>query len=90
MPAGCGVWQEQQFSSCLRAVLRGKLGPEHHYNLRFGLMCLCAGMPVGLQLIGPAWSEARLLQAGSILESALKSSNRLPATWYDVLFGKEL
>lgn len=34
-----------------------------------------SGLPIGLQLVGPAWGEARLLQAGWAFERALCKSN---------------
>jgi aspartyl-tRNA(Asn)/glutamyl-tRNA(Gln) amidotransferase subunit A len=32
-----------------------------------------SGLPVGLQLVGPMWSEQRILQAAWHVESALSS-----------------
>ncbi|GAB4823263.1 hypothetical protein N2152v2_010309 [Parachlorella kessleri] len=43
-------------------------------------------MPVGLQLIAPAWHEASLLHAAAVLEGALGTAARpRPAVFYEVL-----
>ena len=48
----------------------------------------CAGMPIGLQLMGRPWAEASLLYAGSVLEAAVRPLIRLPSVSYDVLYNK--
>lgn len=40
--------------------------------------------------MGAAWTEARLLLAGSVIEAELHERVRLPAIRYDVLFGSNL
>ena len=48
-----------------------------------GLTC---PMPVGLQLMAPAWHEASLLHAAAVLEGALGPAARpRPAVFYEVL-----
>ena len=46
-----------------------------------------AGMPIGLQLMGRPWSEASLLYAGSVLESAVRPLIKMPGVSYDILSG---
>ena len=48
----------------------------------------CAGMPVGLQMVGQPWGEAELFRAAAALEAALAPRQRLPRIHYDVLHGK--
>ena len=47
------------------------------------------GMPVGLQIVGPAWSEARVLRAGHAYEQATDWHTRLPV-WGLHSFGKNV
>lgn len=45
-------------------------------------------LPVGLQIMGPCWHEASLLQAAAVLEAAVAAAGSappLPPVWYDVL-----
>jgi len=42
-----------------------------------------AGLPIGLQIMGPAWSESRLLQVGAVIE---KDVQRHAPTAYQKLF----
>lgn len=44
-----------------------------------------AGLPIGLQLMGQAWAEARLLTAGTVLEAAVRSRVHPPHILYDLL-----
>ena len=44
-----------------------------------------AGLPVGLQLMGPAWSEPQLLRVGAVLESAVADALERPRVFYDIL-----
>ena len=53
-------------------------------------LMLLAGLPIGLQLMGAAWSEAKLLLAASVVEAAYQDRTRLPAVRYDVLFGTQV
>ena len=45
----------------------------------------CAGLPIGLQLMGKPWEEASLLYVTSVLESAVKPLLKMPAVSYDLL-----
>ena len=47
----------------------------------------CAGLPIGMQLMGKAWGEADIIFAASVLEAALKDTMRLPQVVYDPLHG---
>ena len=44
-----------------------------------------AGLPIGLQLMGQAWAEARLLSAGAVLEAAVRSRVHPPPILYGIL-----
>lgn len=41
-------------------------------------------LPIGLQIMAPAWHEASLLPLAAVLESELGAAPR-PAVWYDLL-----
>ena len=43
------------------------------------------GLPVGLQLMGPAWSEPQLLRTGAVLEAAVAGELARPRVFYDIL-----
>ncbi|KAK9813908.1 hypothetical protein WJX73_004387 [Symbiochloris irregularis] len=43
------------------------------------------GLPIGFQLMGPAWSESDLLAAAAVVEAAFTGANRLPDICYNVL-----
>lgn len=46
------------------------------------------GMPIGLQLMAPAWHDATLLHAGMVLETQGVTAGvyeRRPKVWFDVL-----
>ncbi|KAK9834816.1 hypothetical protein WJX81_000884 [Elliptochloris bilobata] len=43
------------------------------------------GLPVGLQLMGPAWSESQLLRVGAVLEAAVAGDLARPRVFYDIL-----
>ena len=40
------------------------------------------GLPLGLQLVGPAWSEPRLLAAGALVEARAAFRQRKEAPWH--------
>ncbi|KAK9841850.1 hypothetical protein WJX81_007196 [Elliptochloris bilobata] len=43
------------------------------------------GLPIGLQLMGQAWAEARLLSAGAVLEAAVRARVHTPRIFFDLL-----
>ncbi len=45
----------------------------------------CAGLPVGLQLIGKPWHEADVLHASAVIEGARADNMRPPQVFFDVL-----
>ena len=49
---------------------------------RYGV---CAGLPIGLQLMGQAWAEADLLAAGAVLEAAVRARVHPPRIYFDLL-----
>ena len=40
---------------------------------------------MGLQLMGPAWSEPQLLRVGAVLEAAVAGELARPRVFYDIL-----
>lgn len=45
-------------------------------------------LPVGLQVMGPAWHEASLLHVAAVLEAAVVAAGcapQMPTVWYDTL-----
>ena len=81
------------WSSRSNPDIRGPLHEEEHVtqqSLHETLRNLnapvrAAGLPIGLQLMGQAWAEARLLTAGAVLEAAVRSRVHPPHILYDLL-----
>ena len=44
-----------------------------------------AGLPIGLQLMGRAWTEGDLLSTGAVLEAAVGALVHRPTIFYDLL-----
>jgi aspartyl-tRNA(Asn)/glutamyl-tRNA(Gln) amidotransferase subunit A len=44
-----------------------------------------SGLPIGVQLTGPAWSEAQLFQVGSVVEEDAVSKQKRPPLFFDLL-----
>lgn len=74
-------WDLATVTELMRYVFLGNFTGHPGLSVPVGYDDL--GLPIGLQIMGPHWQEARLLQAGRIVESALPRST--PPQYLDLL-----